>query len=344
MARAGDTVRVAGDSVAPGSSWMPPARCASAPLRLPAAPDTTGKADTSRKAADTSIAASSKALRAANKKGRAYADTVRSAPPIPASLPGSIFPGCRMVAYYGNPLSKRMGILGALPGDSLLARLARQAKAYEALDSAMPVLVALQLVTPVAQAAPGREGKYRLRMKDSTIEHFAALAARARGVLILDMQVGKSTIAAELVPLLPYLRRPDVHLALDPEFTVKRKNRRPGEVIGSLDAADVNVAIDTLAALVTRFHLPPKVLIVHRFTIPMLMHAARIKLDPRVQVVIDMDGFGPPADKYASYEAYVHDRPVEFPGVKVFYKQDKPNLTPRDVLGLDPPPVYVMYQ
>jgi hypothetical protein len=76
----------------------------------------------------------------------------------------------------------------------------------------------------------------------------------------------------------------------------------------------------------------------------MLTHAPRIKLDPRVQVVIDMDGFGSPADKLASYEAYVHDRPVQFPGFKVFYKQDKPNLTPRDVLLLDPRPVYVMYQ
>ena len=82
----------------------------------------------------------------------------------------------------------------------------------------------------------------------------------------------------------------------------------------------------------------------HRYTIPMITHSARIKIDPRVQVVLDMDGNGIPSDKYGSYGAYVHDRPVEFPGIKLFYKQDKPVLTPREVLGLDPIPLYVQYQ
>ncbi|HEV7705446.1 MAG TPA: hypothetical protein VGO46_14185, partial [Gemmatimonadaceae bacterium] len=35
-------------------------------------------------------------------------------------LPGSLFPGCRVVAYYGNPMSKRMGILGEIKPDSML--------------------------------------------------------------------------------------------------------------------------------------------------------------------------------------------------------------------------------
>jgi hypothetical protein len=313
------------------SVFAPPARCAAAPARITAA-------------SDSAHAVSSRSRQSANKKGKAYGDTVRAAPEMPPSLPASLFPGCRVVAYYGNPLSKRMGILGALPADSMLAHLARTAKKYETADSVMPVIVALELVTPVAQAAPGRDGKYKLRMKDSTIEHFYSLSVKAKGLLILDMQVGKSTVGAEIVPLLPYLQRANVHLALDPEFSVKRKDKRPGQVIGTLDAEDINLAIDSLAALVTRFNLPPKMLIVHRFTIPMLTHAAKIKIDPRVQVVLCMDGFGPPEDKYGSYAAYVHDRPVQFPGVKLFFKQDIPMLTPREVLGLDPRPVYVQYQ
>lgn len=337
MVRRGqDTVTVAQDSAAK-LAWVPPARCATTPVRPVTATDTT-VFDA------TPVPPVSVSRKAANKKGKAYGDTVRAPGPLPASLAGSLLPGCRVLAYYGNPMSKRMGILGALPADSMLKRLTKQAEAYSALDSFMPVVLALELVTPVAQASAGRDGKYRLRMRDSTIAHFAALAARTKGVLILDMQVGKSTVGAELVPLMSWLQRPDVHLALDPEFSVKRKDKRPGEVIGTLDAADVNLVIDTLAALVTRYHLPPKLLIVHRFTIPMLTHATRIKLDPRVQVVLDMDGYGPPKDKFGSYGAYVHDRPVAFPGVKLFYKQDKPTLTPREVLGLDPAPVYVQYQ
>jgi len=336
-----DTTQVKKDSAA--VAWVPPARCATAPVRPPA-PTDTAHADSAKAPATPAPPPASLSRKAANKKGRQYGDTVRAAGPVPASLEGSLLPGCRILAFYGNPMSKRMGILGAVPADTMLKRLAKQAEVYAALDTFMPVIPALQLVTPVAQASPGRDGKYRLRMRDSTIAHFAALVVRAKGVLILDMQVGKSTVGAELVPLMAWLQRPDVHLALDPEFSVKRKDKRPGEVIGTLDAVDVNLVIDTLAALVTRYHLPPKVLIVHRFTIPMLTHAWLIKRDPRVQVVLDMDGFGPPKDKYGSYGAYAHDRPVEFPGVKLFYKQDKPLLTPREVLGLDPVPVYVQYQ
>jgi len=316
------------------AGFAPPARCASVPAAAAIVPAST----------HDSVHKASRSRASADRMGRKYGDTVRAAPPLPEILPRSVFPGCRIVAFYGNPMSKRMGILGALPADSMLAHLDRQAAQYAALDSTRPVVRALQLVTPVAQAAPGHDGTYRLRMHDSTIEHFAQLAERANGLLILDMQVGKSTVGAELEPLMRFLARARVHLALDAEFSIKHKDKRPGQVVGTLDAADINLVIDSLAALVTRLDLPPKVLIVHRYTIPMITHSARIKIDPRVQVVLDMDGNGIPSDKYGSYGAYVHDRPVEFPGIKLFYKQDKPVLTPREVLGLDPIPLYVQYQ
>lgn len=261
----------------------------------------------------------------------------------PAPAPGSILPASRIVAYYGNPLSKRMGILGALPPEQMLARLAEQIRAWERADPATPVRGALQLIVTVAQASPGPRGLYRMRMPDSLIQRVAGWAARKNYLLILDVQVGRSTVKAELTPLLPYLALPNVQLALDPEFSMKG-GRTPGRVIGTMSAADVNVAVDTLAALVTRYNLPPKVLIVHRFTRPMVTGEKEIRLDPRVQVVMDMDGFGSPRLKRASYRAYIHDRPVQYAGFKIFYKQDTNPMTPEEVLRLDPVPVYVMYQ
>jgi len=258
-------------------------------------------------------------------------------------LPGSLFPGCRVVAYYGNPMSKRMGILGEINPDSMLARLAKQAAAYAAVDSTRPVLPALELIATVAQGGPGKSGLYRARMPDTLIERVMGWAESHHYLVILDIQTGRSTMAAEMVPLMKYLARPYVHLALDPEFSIGTK-RVPGKVIGRIDAADVNAVSSVLAALVDSLHLPPKMLIVHRFTTPMLSNHQKIKLDPRVQIVIDMDGFGPPHLKYGSYKAYVHDRPVQFAGFKVFYKNDKPMLTPAQVLELDPVPLFVMYQ
>jgi len=258
-------------------------------------------------------------------------------------LPGSLFPGCRVVAFYGNPFSKRMGILGEINPDSMLARLQRQSDEYLRADSTTPVLPALELIVTVAQGAAGRDGMYRARMPDSVIDKVASWAERRGYLLILDVQVGRSSVRSEIAPLLKYLRRPTVHLALDPEFAMSA-TKVPGHVIGTLDASQVNVAADTLAALVTQYQLPPKMLIVHRFTRPMLTNHERIHLDPRVQMVIDMDGFGAPHLKRSSYLHYIFDHPVQFAGFKLFYKNDKPMLTPEQVVKLKPIPVFIMYQ
>jgi len=261
----------------------------------------------------------------------------------PAPLPGALLPGNRIVAYYGNPLSKRMGILGQIPPDSMLNRLAAEVRAYAAADTARHVVPALDLIVSVAQAAPGTDGKYRLRMPDTLIKRVAGWADRAHALLFLDVQTGRSTVAAELKPLLPYLQRPSVHLALDPEFSML-PGKVPGRVIGTMDAAAVNDAVATLAGLVESYHLPPKVLVVHRFTRPMLRQASAIRLDPRVQVVIDMDGFGPEWMKRDSYRAYVASEPVQYTGFKLFYKNDKPVMSPRQVVGLIPSPLFIMFQ
>ena len=268
---------------------------------------------------------------------------VRSFPTPPTPLPGSVLPGCRIVAFYGNPLSKRMGILGELPTPQMLAKLESEAHAFERADSATPVVRALEMITPVAQGSPGPKGLWRTRMADTLIENMAKLAESKGYLLFLDVQVGKSTVAAELEPLIPYLKRPYVHLALDPEFSMKGKEP-PGKKIGTMDAADVNGAIALLAKLVDENKLPPKLLIVHRFTQSMLTNHEKIARDPRVQVIIDMDGFGPPHLKLDSYKAYVHKRPVQYFGIKLFYKNDKPRFTAEDVMQLSPIPQYIQYQ
>lgn len=240
-------------------------------------------------------------------------------------------------------MSKRMGILGEIAPDSMLARLEREVRAYAAADSTTTPLPALDLIVTVAQASAGSDGKYRMRMSDSMITRVAGWADRVHGILILDVQPGRSTVAAEVAPLIKYLQRPNVHLALDPEFSMPG-NELPGRVIGTMSAATINETVETLAKIVEENHLPPKVLIIHRFTRPMVKHAGDIKLDPRVQIIMDMDGFGPDWMKRDSYRAYVAGEPVQYAGIKLFYKNDKPLLTPQDVMGLLPVPLLVMFQ
>nr|MBA3346767.1 hypothetical protein [Gemmatimonadales bacterium] len=114
--------------------------------------------------------------------------------------------------------------------------------------------------------------------------------------------------------------------------------------IGTLDAADINHAIGVLGDLVTEHELPPKVLVVHRFTRRMLTNTDSIVLDPRVQVVIDMDGFGAPSLKAGTYRSWIVREPVQYTGFKLFYKNDKPLMTPAQVLELYPQPMYIQYQ
>jgi len=268
-------------------------------------------------------------------------------PNIPDPLPGSILPNKRIVAFYGNPLAKGMGILGELPPEQMLARLDREVAAWNAADPETPVQPALQLITVVAQHSAGTSGKYRTRMDSALIEKVYAWAQKRNALLFLDVQVGQGTLQEELPRLTPFLKRPDVHLAVDPEFSMKH-GEVPGTKIGTFDANDINYASNLLQELVTKEHLPPKVLVVHRFTRSMLTGYKRIKLDPRVQIVINMDGWGPPSLKRESYRAYIYKYPVEYTGFKIFYKNDARSgtriMSPASVLSLFPKPLYIQYQ
>jgi hypothetical protein len=150
-------------------------------------------------------------------------------------------------------------------------------------------------------------------------------------------------VASELTRLIPWLRKPYVHLGLDPEFAMPADGV-PGRRIGRLDAAEINHAIDVLARLVQEEGITPKVLVVHRFTEGMVLREQQITLDPRVQVVIDADGFGAPALKQNIFDLVITRRPVQFAGLKLFYKNDKPMLTLAQVLSLRPVPLYIQYQ
>ena len=61
-------------------------------------------------------------------------------------------------------------------------------------------------------------------------------------------------------------------------------------------------------------------------------HRVLIRPTPQVQVVITMDGFGAPAAKLSKYDLFIRDERVQFAGLKLFYKQDLPLLTPREVV------------
>jgi len=267
----------------------------------------------------------------------------------PYPIPGAILPFKRIVAFYGNLFSKRMGILGKLPPKEMMALLDVEVKKWEKVDPNTAVQPALHYIAVVAQGDSMKDGKYRYRMPDRQIDSVLTIAKmRENMIIFLDIQVALSRISDEVPKLEKYLKMPNVHLGIDPEFSMKNR-KKPGTSIGTFDASDINYCSDYLAKLVRENHLPPKIFIVHRFTKDMVTNSQNIKLHPEVQFVMNMDGWGEPALKKGTYRYFINQEPVQFTGFKLFYindlrKQPMHMLTPDELMKLKPLPSYIQYQ
>lgn len=269
----------------------------------------------------------------------------------PLPLPGAILPFNRIVAYYGNIQSKKMGALGKWPKDTMIPKLLAEVKKWNDLDSTIPAIPALHYIAVTAQGSAGKDGKWRARMSFKYIDTVLAWAKEINALVFIDVQVGLSDVQSEVPLFEKYLSMPNVHFGIDPEFAMNAKGgARPGSVIGSLDAADINWVSDYLAKLVQKNNLPPKIFMIHRFTKGMVTNADKIKLHPELQIVMDMDGWGPPELKKGTYRHYIQNEPVQFTGFKLFYVNDteksglKEMMKYEDVLNLRPKPVYIQYQ
>ena len=263
-------------------------------------------------------------------------------------LPGAILPYNRIIAFYGNLYSKRMGILGELPKDGMLKKLQGEVAKWQAADTTIKTIPALHYIAITAQGKPGKDNKYRMRLATRQIDTVIKWAKPINALVFVDIQVGHSTVKEEVATLEKYLMLPNVHLGIDPEFSMKN-GETPGTKIGTFNANDINDAIDFLADIVRKNHLPPKVLVVHRFTQGMVTEYEKIKKIPEVQIVMNMDGFGDKVLKKSTYLRYIFREPVQFTGFKLFYKNDTKNgvngmYTPEEILKFKPMPIYIQYQ
>ncbi len=254
-----------------------------------------------------------------------------------------LFPDNRIVAFYGHPNTVTMGILGQFTKQELLEQLLDQAAAYERADPSTNVLPAFEIIGSVAQTEPGSDGSYILQTDPVQMREYIEFTQANDILLIIDVQLGRTSIQDEMALIEDYLKEPNVHLAIDPEFAVTDE-QIPGVDFGSIDADDINFAAEELTRIIAENNLPPKVLIVHRFTDGMVTNIRDVEETEHVQFVLDFDGFGDPISKTDGYDIFVKKSRVPWGGIKLFYDQDRPLMQPEDVVALDPPPVFVMYQ
>jgi hypothetical protein len=264
-------------------------------------------------------------------------------PAAPSELPRggrSVLPEHRVVAYYGAPQSRELGALGIGSPRGAARRLAREARRYRRGDRAE--LPALELITVIAAAHPGDDGMYRTRQEDKVIRRYLRAARRAKALLLLDIQPGRSDFFTETTRLEKWLKEPDVGLALDPEWRVS-EGQVPGQVIGQVGAREVNATSAWLAQLVKEHGLPEKLFVIHQFTDDMVEHR-ELKRPEGLDIVLNVDGFGGQEIKKAKYRNFAREAKDFHHGFKLFYEEDTDLMSPRQVLRMKPRPELIVYE
>jgi hypothetical protein len=251
-----------------------------------------------------------------------------------------IIPDFRVVAYYGAPQDEQLGALGIGTPTQAARKLERQAKGYA--RKSRPVLPAMELIAVVAAAHPGPGDRYNLRQPDSVIRRYLKAARKAKALLILDIQPGRSDFFTETRRLRKWLKEPDVGLALDPEWRMG-PGQVPGQVIGSVGAREVNATTAWLDQLVEKHDLPQKLLLIHQFTDDMIPET-ELKERKGLAYVLNVDGFGTQTLKVAKYKNFVAQAKHFHRGFKLFYSEDTDTMTPREVMRLVPRPDVVVYE
>lgn len=281
----------------------------------------------------------------------AEADTRESASPSPTqkeqkkvTLPRGgrkIFPRYRVVAHYGAATTDELGVLGEGSPRKSARALARRARAYRGFGK--PVMPAMELIATVAQGSAGNDGDYSVGSTDKEVKRYLRAVRKIDGLLILDIQPGQNGFLPEVKAYEEFLRKPDVSLALDPEWSM-HGGVAPADEIGWTNARVVNRVSSYLARIVAEHDLPQKLLVIHQFTPQMVRRRGDIKPRKGLAITFHIDGFGGRAAKLSKYRALKMKKPF-FNGFKLFLDEDIDMFSPREVMRkLKPRPDLLTYQ
>lgn len=269
--------------------------------------------------------------------------------PTPAALDQTavrvLITNNHIVAFYGHPSSKSMGILGEFRTiEEMADKLKEYAASFDAANGEKGVLPAFHIIFGTAYP----EGDIGILAKKKLLPYIEY--AEKNGFLVfIDHQIGRFSIQDAMKPMLPYLSYPCVHLSLDPEWSTAI----PGQEIGSISAEEVNTAQNMMQDYLEKNKiLGEKMLVVHQFNWKMISDRKLVRSDfSRVVLIHNADGFGTPEEKHKSYAFNKAATNMPIKGFKLFLAKswrkggfDVPVFTPEEVLALDPQPVLVMYQ
>jgi len=255
----------------------------------------------------------------------------------------SIFLNNDILAFYGHPGSRNMGILGRFPKEELNEKLEELAAEYQAVGGRN-----VQKAFYIIFGTVWPEGEIGL-IRESLLREYVEFALENGILTFIDHQIGRFTPEDSIRRMLPWLKYPNVHLALDPEW----RTTKPMEEIGTVTADEINQVQRIMEDYMIENQIPgERLLVIHQFNYRMISSRDRIISNfSRVRLVHCADGFGSPQEKKAAYAFNARAENMPIKGFKLFYNfeipgagYDNPMLSPKEVLELNPRPYLVMYQ
>jgi len=249
-----------------------------------------------------------------------------------------------ILAYYGHPGSRNMGILGRYSIEDLDKLLTALAAEYSAVSGGRKVRKAFYLIYGTVWP----KGEIGI-INNNILMKYIEYGMKNDILVFIDHQIGRYDPIDSLKKMLPYLRYPNVHLALDPEW----RTNTPMSDIGSVRADELNRAQQIMEDYIIENNIPgERMLVIHQFNHVMISNRAEVKSNfNRVRLIHCADGFGSPNIKRSSYNynALASNMPIK--AFKLFYNfgipgagYDDPLMSPTDVYKLNPRPYIIMYQ
>ena len=259
-----------------------------------------------------------------------------------------------IVAYYGRPGVKSLGVLGQYPIDELKPIIRKKAAEYAAIIG-KHVIPGFDVIYGLASAEPGRDRDYIIHLNSHKLEPYLEAAQNEGFVLFIDIQLGKHTPQQGIRHVLKYLKYHNVHIAIDPEFEISNLNVPPGRKIGHIKASWINKVQEIMNSYMKENGITEKkILVVHMFRHSMVEDKAVVKYYDNIKILMNLDGHGSPRLKVDIYNSIYSEAYVKrvAGGFKLFFREDHPLMTPKQVMGMERvegvrikyPPKYINYQ
>jgi hypothetical protein len=186
-------------------------------------------------------------------------------------------------------------------------------------------------------------------IRESVLLEYIEYALANDILVFIDHQIGRYNPVDSLKRMLPWLRYPNVHLALDPEW----RTTKPMVEIGTVSAEEINQVQQVMEDYIIENKIPgERLLVIHQFNWRMISRRENVRSNfSRVRLVHCADGFGAPGVKRESYAFNAQAANIPVKAFKLFYNfgipgagYDSPLLSPKEVYALNPRPYIVMYQ